>query len=111
MLAFALVPTVSRALVFASGGNGWTEICTSQGMQWVSADGERSSTPPDSGAPQVDHCLFCQLASAGAAPLPAVVPVLPLPLASAEPPRLFLQAASPLHAWCSAQPRAPPFLA
>lgn len=110
MLAFALVPALSRAMAFAGGGSGWAEICTPQGMQWVSADGERSSTPPD-GTPQVDHCHFCQLASAGAAPLPASAPALALPLAGAEPPRLFLQAARTLHAWRSAQPRGPPSLA
>lgn len=110
MLAFALAPTVSRALAFAGGGSGWAEVCTPQGMQWVSADGQRSDSPPD-GAPQLDHCHFCQLAAAGAAPLPATAPVLALPLAGAEPPRLFLQAARTPHAWRSAQPRAPPFLA
>lgn len=110
MLALALVPTISRAMAYANGGSGWAEICTPQGMQWVSADGERSSTPPDGTPPQVDHCHFCQLASVGAAPLPASAPTLALPLAGAEPPRLFLQAARTLHAWRTAQPRGPPFL-
>jgi hypothetical protein len=111
MLAFALMPTVSRALAFAQGGSNWTEICTPQGMQWVSADGERTDAPPDGTPARADPCHFCQLAQAGGAPLPATAPALVLPLASAEPPRLFLLAARPQHAWCSAQPRAPPFRA
>lgn len=111
MMALALVPTISRAMAYANGGSGWAEICTPQGMQWVSADGERSSTPPDGTPPQVDHCHFCQLASMGAAPLPASAPTLALPLAGVEPPRLFLQAACTLHAWRTAQPRGPPSLA
>lgn len=108
MLALALLPTISRAMAY---GGGWTEICTPQGMQWVSADGERAAAPPDGTSPQVDHCHFCQLAASGTAPLPASAPALVLPLTGAEPPRLFVQAARTLRAWCSAQPRAPPFLA
>lgn len=109
MLALALVPTLSRAMAYASGGSGWSEVCTPQGMQWVSVDSEQSSSPPDGTPPQVDHCHFCQLASVGAAPPPASA--LALPVAGAEPPRLFPQALRTVHAWRSAQPRGPPSLA
>ncbi len=111
MLAFALVPTVSRAMAGTQSGSGWAEICTPQGVQWVSPDGERHDASPDGAAPHVDHCHFCQLASDGAVPLPAAARDLMLPLGRCEPPRLFLQAARTLHAWRSAQPRAPPLLA
>lgn len=111
MLGFALMPTLARALSFAQGGSGWSEICTPQGMQWVSPDGERQDRAPDGATSHLDHCHFCQLATDGAAPLPAAAPAVVLPLAAAEPPRLFLQAARTLHAWRSAQPRAPPVLA
>ncbi|ODU10399.1 MAG: hypothetical protein ABS84_03225 [Rubrivivax sp. SCN 71-131] len=112
MFAFALMPTLSRALSFAQGGsNGWVEVCTPQGMLWVSADGEQRSSAPDGVIAQhLDKCQFCQLTAAGAMPLPAAAPTLPLPLASDQPPRLFLQAARTAHAWRSAQPRAPPSL-
>lgn len=110
MLALALVPTISRAMAYASGGSAWAEVCTPQGMQRVFADGERMGTPPD-GMPQIDPCHFCPLAAAGAAPLPMAAPALALPPAGAELPSLFPQAARTLHAWRSAQPRGPPFLA
>ena len=106
MLAFALVPTLSRAMAFGNGSSTWAEICTPQGMKLVSAvDGDES--PAQAGG-HLDHCALCGLATDGAAPLPAVNASLPLPLGSAEVPRLFLQAATTLHAWRSAQPRAPP---
>lgn len=112
MLAFALVPTLSRALAFAGNGGAWAEVCTPQGVKLVSL---APATGDDTGAPatalQLDHCAYCTLSGDGsAAPLPAPAPALWLPLNSAEPPALFLQAAHTLHAWCSAQPRAPPTL-
>jgi Protein of unknown function (DUF2946) len=109
MLAIALVPTVSRAMAFATGSPSWAEICTPQGMKLVAAvDGDEA--PVQTGA-HLDHCALCGLSSDGAAPLPALPVPLQLPVGSAEVPRLFLQAAHTLHAWRSAQPRAPPVLA
>lgn len=109
MLAFALMPTLSRALAFSGSGNAaWAEICTPQGMKWLSS----APAAADPGAPPqalpLDPCSFCSLASAGAAPPPGVPQVLHLPLRSAAPPALFLHAPHALHAWASAQPRAPP---
>lgn len=109
VLAFALVPTVSRAMAFASGSSGWAEICTPQGMKQVAAvDGDPA--PVQAGA-NLDHCALCGLSTDAAAPLSAVPLPLRLPVGSAEVPSLFLQAAHTLHAWRSAQPRAPPVLA
>ena len=112
MLAFALVPTLSRALAFAGGaGSAWAEVCTPQGMKLVStvaagadADGTLAQALP------LDHCSFCSLAGAGLAPPPAAPQVISLPLRGAEPPPLFLHAPRTLHAWRAAQPRAPPVL-
>ena len=106
MLVLALVPTLSRAMAFANGTSTWAEICTPQGMKQVSSvDGEEA--PVQAGA-HLDHCALCGLATDAAAPLPASPLVAQLPLHRAEPPRLFLHATTTLHAWCSAQPRAPP---
>lgn len=106
MLAFALVPTVSRALAFAGGSANWAEVCSPQGIKWVSlAEGDEAPAPA---AGHLDHCALCSMASDGAAPLPARPAPVALPVGSAEIPRLFLQAAHTLHAWCLAQPRAPP---
>lgn len=109
MLAFAVVPTVSRAMAYATGSSTWAEICTPQGMKLVAAaDGDEA--PVQAGA-HLDHCALCGLSTDGAAPLPAVPVPLLVPVGSAEVPRLFPQAARTLHVWRSAQPRAPPFLA
>ncbi|MFO1329700.1 MAG: DUF2946 family protein [Rubrivivax sp.] len=105
MLAFALLPTVSRALASA-GGPAWAEVCTPQGARWAPLD-------DGDGAPQptllsLDHCALCALATDGAAAPPPAAPVLALPLRSAEAPPLFLHAARTLPVWRSAQPRGPP---
>lgn len=106
MLAFALVPTISRALAFGTGSSAWAEICTPQGLKVVVA-AEGDEAPVQAGA-HLDHCALCGPSTDGAAPLPATPALLQLPLGSAEVPRRFLQAAHTLHAWRSAQPRAPP---
>ena len=110
MLAFALVPTLSRALAFAAGGgSAWAEVCTPQGMKLVStaAAGADADGAPAQALP-LDHCSFCSLAGAGLAPPPAAPPLVSLPLRGAAPPPLFLHAPRTLHARASAQPRAPP---
>lgn len=110
MLAFALVPTLSRAMAFASGNASFAEVCTPQGLKLVTSD---DTAGPDSGGPaahSLDHCAFCGLATDGAAPLPAAPAAVVLPVAGAEPPALFLRAPRTLHAWATAQPRAPPAL-
>ena len=108
MLAFALLPTLSRAMAFAGGGGGWAEVCTPQGMRLVpTGDAEPAGASAQAGI-QLDHCAFCSMATDGAAPLPAVAPALHLPLNGAEPPQRFLQAAVTPHAWRTAQPRGPP---
>lgn len=113
MLAFALVPTLSRAMAFASGDSTWAQICTPQGMRLVATAATGGADPADAplqAAVSLDHCAFCSMASDGAVPLPAGTALPPLPLRSAEPPRLFLQAAVTLPVWRSAQPRGPPAL-
>jgi hypothetical protein len=110
VLALALLPTVSHALP-GNASSSWTEVCTTQGLQRVptgAAVGDQSA-PPGVTA-HFDHCPFCKLGH-DAPPLPQA----PLVLSLAAPdgvylPALFLQAPYGLHAWASAQPRAPPFL-
>ena len=77
MLAFALVPTVSRAMVFGIGSSGWAEICTPQGMKRV-AVADDDGAPAPAGA-HLDHCALCGLSTDGAAPLPAAPAPLRLP--------------------------------
>jgi Protein of unknown function (DUF2946) len=109
MLAFALLPTLSRAMAFAGGGTAWAEVCTPQGLKRVSlSDAGTDTGTPGPNASHLEACAFCSLATDGAAPLPSSPVGAALPLGRTPTPRLFLQAAATLHAWRSAQPRAPP---
>ena len=109
MLAFALLPTLSRAMAFAGGSPAWAEICTPQGLKRVSLAGDPAAdSAPAQADTHLDACALCSLATEGTAPLPSSHADAALPLGSAPTPRLFLQAAATLHAWRSAQPRAPP---
>lgn len=112
MLAFALVPTLSRAMAVAGGTGSWAEVCTPQGLKRVStrdaaADPAGTATPATPAA-HADACGFCSLVGDGNAPLPAMPLATALPRASAEPPRLLLQAVTAQPAWRSAPARAPP---
>jgi hypothetical protein len=108
MLAFALVPTLSRAMAFADDSGRWAEVCTPQGMKLVQLadDGNPDSTAPQ--ALSVDHCGFCSLTTDGAALLPASATLPSLQPPASALPAAFLHAPRTLHAWASAQPRAPP---
>lgn len=107
----ALAPTISHALASANV-TAWAEVCTPQGMRWVSLADDvaaEPATPNSNPAGMLDHCPFCTLNSQGSAPPPVVATP---PLIAAEnlgPPERFLSAARTAHAWCAAQPRAPPF--
>jgi len=110
MLAMALLPTLSHALSSARGDGTWTEICTPQGMRLVVVETQSGERAPDpvGAAAHLEHCPYCAQSAGTLGMPPAPVGVVPLPVASAELPALFLQAPHTLHAWRSAQPRAPP---
>lgn len=112
MLAMALLPTVSHALAASQGGaDRWTEVCTPQGTQWVSLDGQPAGDAvPQSVAGHMVDCPYC-LPSSVVAGLPPVWPSPWLLSASGtEPPPLFRHALRTLFAWAAAQARAPPAL-
>lgn len=110
MAAVALLPTLSHALARAAGGgsSAFTEVCTPQGTKLVAlADGQAA---PDSALLQLEHCSWCTAALGDLAP-PPLAWHQDGPVAGAGfVPALFLQAPHTLHAWASAQPRAPPVL-
>jgi hypothetical protein len=112
MLAMAMLPTLSHALALARGDIAWTEICTPQGMRVVAVSDESGAPAPDpiSAAVHLEHCPYCAQSAGTLGMPPAPAGVMPLPVAGAELPALFLQAPHTLHAWRSAQPRAPPAL-
>ncbi len=106
ILLASLVPSVSHALASASGA-GWIEICTAQGSKWVSADQAGSERTPSS-AHVADHCPYCSFHTPALGLPPANNSTDQPPSLAHEVPLAFLTAPRTLHAWVSAQPRAPP---
>jgi hypothetical protein len=115
--ALSLVPTVSHLLAAAaSDGSVRAEICTPQGLRWVTL--AAVDNHPDgaagmpAGAPAVahdDHCPLCRLQH-DAPPLPVAAVRHEPASGPAFVPSLFLHAPHTLQAWRSAQPRGPPLL-
>ena len=106
----ALAPAVSHALV-AAGSATWVQVCTPQGMRWVSGAEDPAAQPDQpngTAAGLLDHCPYCTLSHQGAAPPPAATGLVLLPFESVGPPKRFLSAARTAHVWCAALPRAPP---
>ncbi len=108
MLAMAVFPTVSHALAAARGDSAWLEVCTAQGVRMVEA-GDNNSAPADAGAHQ-QNCPYCAQGAAALGMPPTPSAAFVLPEVGVAMPALFLHAPRTAHAWCSAQPRAPPQL-
>jgi len=107
ILLASLAPSLSHALASA-GGTSWIEICSTEGSRWVPAGAGGSEPAPASAAHVLDHCPYCSIHAPALGLPPANVPAqLPSRLAH-EVPLAFLAAPRTLHAWVSAQPRAPP---
>ncbi len=105
ILLVSLAPALGQA--WAAKGSSWMEVCTAQGAKWVQA-GEQGSTPELPPGHLFDHCPYCSLhAPALGLPPPAGL-VHQLLRLGTEVPTAFLAAPRSLHAWVSAQPRAPP---
>ncbi|NUZ07388.1 DUF2946 domain-containing protein [Piscinibacter koreensis] len=106
MLLGSLAPSVTYALGSSMGAS-WIEICTTQGSKWIRAGDDGSERAPGSAHP-FEHCPYCSLNTPALGMPPAAIAAhLPLRLAH-EVPQAFLAAPRTLHAWASAQPRAPP---
>ena len=112
LLALALLPTLSHALVHRQSDRGaLAEICTPQGMQQrvVSGADVPGGEVDRAGFPgHLEHCPYCALGSVTAVlPSPTAPALALLALTQAEP-ALFLRAPRTLFAWAAAQPRGPP---
>lgn len=106
VLMASLAPSVSHALGLSNGAS-WIEVCTAQGSKWQQSDSDDSRSAP-AAAHVLEHCPYCSI-HAPALGLPPVPEVVPLSLdLKDEFPLAFLAAPRTLHAWVSAQPRAPP---
>jgi hypothetical protein len=108
ILMAALAPSISHALE-SKNGPSWVEICTSVGAKWVNAGGDAGDEAPSfPGAHPQEHCPYCSLHVNAIAIPAAPVAVFPVLLPAGDFPIAFLAAPRTLHAWVSAQPRAPP---
>lgn len=105
MLAVALLPAASRAL---AAGEGWVELCTPQGMRWVSVQDKPSDEAPTAQA-LGEHCKLCQLQAQGLDLPPQPLLWAPLPVLAEAPPA-FYAAPQRLPVWRTAAPRGPPVL-
>jgi hypothetical protein len=110
LLLATLAPAVSRTLANAAttGGPGWVEICTEQGMQRVHMHDPGSDAGVDAaGTGLLDLCGHCTLAAERFAPLASEGPTLPLIAGSAPTPVLATKsgADAPVQA---AKARGPP---
>lgn len=106
VLVASLAPSVSHALGLNKGAS-WMEVCSAQGSKWQQTDSDESRGAPAAGH-VLEHCPYCSIhaPALGMPPAPEVAP-LSLDLTD-EFPLAFLAAPRTLHAWLSAQPRAPP---
>lgn len=98
-----LSPTVSRAVQHVQWQTSpWELICSSTDM----AEGAAEHAAMNG----LEHCPMCLVQQAPALPPNDAGAVLVLATLSDQPPRLFLRSPRPLHAWVTAQPRAPPLV-
>lgn len=108
----ALAPTVSHALMLASGQAPLgVEICTSEGPRWVTADAAASagdSVPTPGSAVPPAHCQFCLQATDRVVPLGEALPCsFVVPCAQREAPVRELLFHNDTHA-VTPPPRGPP---
>lgn len=99
----ALLPTLSRATAQAMGDMApWSVVCAAPAAM------VDTTAPVDAAGSMQAHCTLCLLQAAAMGMPPNLRPLAaPAALGHAVP-RLFLRAPRPLHAWSSAQARAPP---
>ena len=112
VLVAALAPTASRALVSNRVlPAALMALCTAQGIKVVDAGGARGKQAPiEHQRSRLEHCPLCLLQAAGAAPLPAMAPVIAPPQGEPLTPSAFLFAARPQFAWGPTRARGPPKL-
>ena len=108
ILMVTLAPSISQALGGKYGAS-WVEVCSTVGSKWVQADGGATEpAPASSDAHLLEHCPYCSLHANAIALPPAARGLTGAPALSHAVPTAFLAAPRTLHAWVSAQPRAPP---
>lgn len=109
ILMGSLAPVLTHAIE-RSPGHDWIEVCTTLGAQWIdTADDARQGATPEAPSEHAQqHCPCCASHAPTLGMPPASTVVLTMPRLRAGLPELFLQSPRTLHAWSTAQPRAPP---
>jgi hypothetical protein len=107
ILMAALAPAVSPALG-TTGAASWVEVCTAQGSKWVQADAGTGGDSAPGAEHALEHCPYCSIHPNAVGIPPAPLQALPAAELAHAVPLAFLAAPRTLHAWVSAQPRAPP---
>lgn len=108
ILMSALAPSISHALGTKNGAS-WIEVCSTVGSKWLQPDRSSTDPAPASGSAHLfEHCPYCSLHANAIAVPAAPVGLAQAPVLSHPVPTAFLAAPRTLHAWVSAQPRAPP---
>jgi Na+-transporting NADH:ubiquinone oxidoreductase subunit NqrB len=107
VLFSALAPTISHALN-ASSSSDMIEICTANGYKLVKVAGADEGKAPASVKQGMEHCAFCT--THGSSHALTGFPSVTIALAGGRDiyPPLFYTAPQSLHAWSTANPRAPP---
>jgi hypothetical protein len=107
MLLAALAPTFSHAMR-AAGSDVLVEVCSAVGATWVTASPTEAQDTAPATTAMLDDCPYCILQGHSAALPSAPVGGLATKTLQFCVPLLFLHAPHTLHAWVTAQPRAPP---
>jgi hypothetical protein len=109
ILLVALMPTIARAVAAAKGESLMIqELCSAQGGKRLVLNVELDDALHGS-ATHLEKCGYCALLTQQPiASNPNAATYAPLPKATQELPARFYNAAPKLHAWRTAQPRAPP---
>ena len=106
VLFSVLAPALSHAMPVSARLTEDVQVCTMVGMQTITVDVKQSDAPATTHL--FEHCPYCAFHGGAALPPPSTEFVFArLPSSSFYPP-LFYQAARPLFAWSTANPRAPP---
>ncbi|MYM22174.1 DUF2946 domain-containing protein [Duganella sp. FT135W] len=111
ILFSALAPTISHALAARTDSAVTLEICTVNGYKVVKVTDSESSKKPATAKHGMEQCAFCVTHGGTFALTGSSSLVFAIDSVREIYPPLFYAAPHSLHAWSTANPRAPPFLA
>ncbi|NHZ33427.1 DUF2946 domain-containing protein [Massilia rubra] len=105
ILFSAFAPAIGSAAMASAT----MEVCTSEGVRLI--DVAASDDASGSAHHAMQHCAFCTTHAGSSLPPAPPTGMLIVEIGRSSYPSLFYRAPQPLHAWSSANPRAPPLLA